>query len=103
MANRNTTSEASIEKCLVEEVKAAGGWCLKLPAVFESGIPDRVCLFPFARVVFVELKAPRKKPRRLQEIMHSRLRALGFRVEVIDSREQAKSLAQEYQGGCNKM
>lgn len=103
MANRNTTSEASIEKCLVEEVKAAGGWCLKLPAVFESGIPDRVCLFPFARVVFVELKAPGKKPRRLQEIMHSRLRALGFRVEVIDSREQAKSLAQEYRGECNKM
>lgn len=103
MANRNTTSEASIEKYLAEEVKAAGGWCLKLPAVFESGIPDRVCLFPFARVVFVELKAPGKKPRRLQEIMHSRLRALGFRVEVIDSREQAKSLAQEYRSGCNKM
>lgn len=103
MANRNTISEASIEKCLVEEVKAAGGWCLKLPAVFESGIPDRVCLFPFARVVFVELKAPGEKPRRLQEIMHSRLRDLGFRVEVIDSREQAKSLAREYQGECNKM
>lgn len=69
---------------------------MKLPAVFESGIPDRLCLFPRGRVVFVELKAPGKKPRKLQEVMHSRLRALGFRVEVIDSKEGALQLAGEH-------
>lgn len=69
---------------------------MKLPAVFESGIPDRLCLFPRGRMVFVELKAPGKKPRKLQEVMHSRLRALGFRVEVIDSKESALQLAGEY-------
>lgn len=69
---------------------------MKLPAVFESGIPDRLCLFPRGRMVFVELKAPGKKPRKLQEVMHSRLRALGFRVGVIDSKESALQLAREY-------
>lgn len=96
MASKSTISEASIERALVEAVKSAGGWCLKLPAVFESGIPDRLCLFPRGRVVFVELKAPGKKPRKLQEVMHSRLRALGFRVEIIDSKEGALQLAGEY-------
>lgn len=96
MANKSTTSEASIEKCLSKEVRAVGGWCLKLPAVFDSGIPDRLCLFPRGKAIFVELKAPGKKPRRLQEIMHKRLRSLGFRVEVVDNKAQAKALAQEY-------
>lgn len=95
MANRNTIPEASIERALVQEVKAVGGWCLKLPAVFESGIPDRICLFPGGKVVFVELKAPGKKPRRLQEVMHTRLRDLGYRVEVIDQKNQIRALIKQ--------
>lgn len=96
MGNRSTISEASIEKALAQEVKSAGGWCLKLPAVFDAGIPDRICLFPGARVVFVELKAPGKKPRKLQAVIHNRIRALGFRVEVVDNKEQAINLISEY-------
>jgi hypothetical protein len=37
--------------------------------------------------IFVELKAPGKKPTPGQLREHARLRELGFRVEVLDSTE----------------
>ena len=36
---------------------------MKLPAIHNAGLPDRLCLFPGGEVVFVELKAFGKKPR----------------------------------------
>jgi hypothetical protein len=33
---------------------------LKLPAIHNAGLPDRLCLFPGGEVVFVELKAPER-------------------------------------------
>ena len=45
------------------------GWCLKLPAIHNAGLPDRLCLFPGGEVVFVELKAFGKKPRKIQTLM----------------------------------
>jgi hypothetical protein len=38
-------------------------------------------------IQFAELKAPGKKPTPLQEREHARLRAMGFTVHVIDSKE----------------
>ena len=46
-----------------------------------------MCLFPGHKIVFVELKTTGRKPKRIQAYMHNKLRALGFRVEVIDSVE----------------
>jgi transposase len=37
------------------------------------------------RATFIEFKAPGKKPTPLQAAWHSRLRALGFEVHVIDN------------------
>lgn len=68
MESKNTTCENSIEKRLVTEVERVGGWCLKLPAIHNAGLPDRLCLFPGGEVVFVELKAFGKKPRKIQDI-----------------------------------
>jgi hypothetical protein len=89
-------SESSIEKRLVTEVERVGGWCLKLPAIHNTGLPDRLCLFPGGEVVFVELKAFGKKPRKIQILMHQKLKAMGFRVEVIDTAMGCKMLALEY-------
>ena len=44
------------------------------------------------RIHFVEVKAPGKKPRPLQKHRHEQLRALGFRVVVIDSEGQISEL-----------
>ena len=96
MESKNTTCENSIEKRLVTEVERVGGWCLKLPAIHNAGLPDRLCLFPGGEVVFVELKAFGKKPRKIQTLMHQNLKAMGFRVLVIDTIMGCKMLALEY-------
>lgn len=78
-------SEKLVERKLVELVKARGGMCIKLLCDQLIGLPDRLCLFPNGEVVFVELKTTGRKPSRIQVFMHKKLRALGFRVEVIDT------------------
>ena len=81
----NKTSEKVIERKLVEAVKAKGGLCIKLLSDYITGLPDRLCLFPGQKAIFVELKTTGEKPRKIQVFIHNRLRALGFRVEVIDT------------------
>jgi hypothetical protein len=44
------------------------------------------------RTVWVELKAPGAKPRPSQVREHERMRAMGQRVEVIDSLEGVEGL-----------
>lgn len=80
-------SEKLVERKLVELVKANKGMCIKLLCDQLIGLPDRLCLFPGHKIVFVELKTTGQKPKRIQIFMHNRLRALGFRVEVIDTVE----------------
>lgn len=80
-------SEKLVERKLVELVKINNGMCIKLLCDQLIGLPDRLCLFPNHKIAFVELKTTGQKPRRIQAYMHKKLRALGFRVEVIDSIE----------------
>lgn len=79
--------EKTIEQYLVRKVKAAGGMAPKFNSVSRRSVPDRLVLLPKGRIIFVELKAPGKKPTAGQEREHLRLRALGFRVDVLDSKE----------------
>lgn len=78
-------SEKLVERKLATAVKASGGMCIKLLCDYIIGLPDRLCLFPGGKIAFVELKTTDEKPRRIQVFMHNKLRALGFRVEVIDT------------------
>lgn len=83
--------ERDIEQRLKIRVEKAGGWCLKFLSSV-SGVPDRICLFPGGKIVFVELKRKGGKPRPLQERQIRKIRELGFRVEVIDSKEGIEKL-----------
>lgn len=85
-------SEKAVERKLVELVKAKKGLCIKLLCDQLTGLPDRLCLFPNGKIVFVEVKTTGQKPRRIQTFVHNRLRALGFRVEVIDTIEAVAKL-----------
>lgn len=87
MKNVTAESEKVIERKLVEAVKANGGMCIKLLCDNLLGLPDRMVLMPHSKIAFVELKTTGQKPRRIQVFMHKKLRALGFRVEVIDTTE----------------
>lgn len=56
---------------------------------------DRLALLPGGRMAFVEVKAPGKKPRPLQQARHKMLRQLGFRVYVLDDEEQIGAIIDE--------
>ena len=87
MKKETVDSEKVVERKLVELVKINGGMCIKLLCDQLIGLPDRMCLFPGHKIVFVELKTTGRKPKRIQAYIHNKLRALGFRVEVIDTVE----------------
>ena len=85
--------ETQIEINLVKAVKQIGGKCWKLVSPGMRGVPDRICLLPGGRAVFVETKAPGKRLEPLQEKRRDELGALGFKVYKIDSKEQANEIS----------
>lgn len=80
--------EKTLERKLVEAVKATGGIAPKFVSPGFDGMPDRLVLLPLGKIGFVEVKRHGEKPRPLQESRHGMLRRLGFKVFVIDSIEQ---------------
>ena len=89
--------EKTIERKLTVAVKKAGGIAVKFVSPSFAGMPDRLVLLPDGRIAFVELKAPGKRPRPLQEARHRLLRSLGFKVYVIDKPEQIGGMLDELQ------
>lgn len=81
--------ESSIENYLKRKVNNLGGWVVKLNSASMRGLPDRMILMPGGNIYFVELKAPGKKPRPLQNAVIKGLKRLGFIVLVIDTKESA--------------
>ncbi|MCO7511397.1 VRR-NUC domain-containing protein [Serratia fonticola] len=79
--------ESTVENNLVKKVKAAGGTAYKFTSPGRKAVPDRLVLLPGGRVVFVECKAPGELPRADQVREHNRLRGLGFKVVVLDSKD----------------
>ena len=88
------TSEKNIERMLVDAITRKNGLCIKLLSDYVTGLPDRLCLLPEQRVVFVELKSTGRKPRKIQKFIHNKLKALGFRVEVIDTADGVSKLVE---------
>ncbi len=89
--------EREVEHTLVTEAKKRGGIAPKFVSPGLSGMPDRLVLLPDAKMGFVELKAPGKKPRALQEKRHRDLRNLGYRVYVLDKAEKVKEVLDDIQ------
>lgn len=87
--------EKTIEKKLVQTVKATGGIAPKLVSPGFNGMPDRIVLLPGGHIGFVEVKAPGEKPRPLQLSRHGLLRRLGFRVYVLDDEQQIGEILDE--------
>lgn len=83
--------EYAIEKHLIRKAQACGGMCIKFTSPGMSGVPDRIVILPGGKIGFAELKAPGKKPRRLQRNVLRRLYRLDCRVCVIDNPESAES------------
>lgn len=84
---KTLVSEKVIEATLRKAVEVWGGKCIKLlPS--ETGLPDRLVLLPGGVMFFVETKSTGDKPSPRQQLVHRRLRSMGFRVEVCDTFEK---------------
>lgn len=90
--------ERDIEKRLVQRAKELGGECRKVKWIGRSGAPDRLVMLPGQcgvhgpQTIWIELKAPGKKPEPHQLREHARMRKMGQRVVVVDSYEQIEEL-----------
>ncbi|HBG6281254.1 VRR-NUC domain-containing protein [Tissierella pigra] len=89
--------EKLIEQQLIKSVKDIGGIALKIVSPGFDGMPDRLILLPNRKVAFVEVKAPGKTLRPLQEKRKRQLEALGFLVFCLDHIEQIGGILREIQ------
>jgi len=80
--------ERDLERFTTMFIKSRGGLALKFISPGHAGVPDRLVLMPGGKMCFMELKAPGRKPRPLQVRRIKQLRALGFKVFVVDRKEQ---------------
>ena len=89
--------EKAIELALVSATKKRHGMCLKFVSPGCDGVPDRIVLLPYGKIAFVELKAPGKKMRPLQEKRKRQLESLGFLVFCIDKKDMIEVILDEIQ------
>ena len=88
--------EKYIEQQLAKKAKLRSGLCEKWNSG-TAGWPDRIVLMADGKFGFVEVKAPGKEPRLLQIHRHEQLRALGYKIFVLDSPEQIGGILDEIQ------
>lgn len=81
--------ESSFEQSFRKYVARCGGKAYKWVSPGNPGVPDRICLFPGARVVFVELKRPDLKDGRSarQKKVGAFLKSMGFEVWKINNKK----------------
>lgn len=89
--------EKWIEQQLVKAVKDKGGIALKVVSPGFDGMPDRLILLPEGKIAFIEVKAPGKTLRPLQEKRKRQLESLGFLVFCLDQIEQIGGILREIQ------
>lgn len=80
--------EKDIEEYLVREAKKRGALAYKFTAPGRRSVPDRLILLPDGHAFFVEVKRPGGKPTPLQLAEHEKLRAQGFHVYMVDTRQE---------------
>lgn len=80
--------EKDIEKKVVDLAKKAGWLAFKWTSPSQRGVPDRIFIKD-GSVVFIEFKAPGKKPTQLQAQTIRKLRDHFMVVHVCDSVESA--------------
>ena len=83
--------EGIIEDYLGKIAKEHGFLYYKFTSPAHSGVPDRI-LIGHGQTIFIELKRPKGKPRKLQDRVFENMRKHGATVYVVDTKQQAKDL-----------
>ena len=84
--------ENFVEKKLKLAAESFRGVAIKFVSPSLTGVPDRIVILPKGKICFVELKAPHRKPRKMQRYVLQKLYKLGARVAVVDNVVTAKRL-----------
>ncbi len=89
--------ENTVEKNVCRQVKARGGVAWKWVSPGRVGVPDRICILPGGKIVFVELKRPGLKDGRspAQKKVFQILTRLGCEVWRIDDAEDFRRRLKE--------
>ena len=91
-------SEKTLEKYLKNKVEKYGGKFFKFVSPGMAGVPDRILLYPFGGIKFIEMKDTGKKLEPLQIKRAKELKALGHDVRCIDSKQEIDDLVKEVFG-----
>jgi len=83
--------ESTIEKKVSDYAKTQGWLSYKFVSPSNRGVPDRIYL-KAGKCIFIEFKAPKKKPTKLQEKIISRIREQDLEVYIIDDIEKGKNI-----------
>ena len=89
-------TEREIEKIFVKEVEKLGGKAFKWISPGNTGVPDRIVIFPHTRPVFVELK---RKEGHLTPVQRAQLKVLsnlGQNIYVLKGIEGARNFFWRY-------
>jgi hypothetical protein len=70
---RKCTTIAAKHRCILLKVEKRKGW------------PDRILMCPNGQMAWLEFKRPGEMPTKFQEHIHQELRAMNFRVYVVDN------------------
>ena len=88
--------EKQLEHYFMRVMEMKNCLCWKFVSPGMAGVPDRIVIPPCGRVIFVELKAPGKRLRKLQKVRREQLKAQNVDVWVIDSKEKVDKFVQYY-------
>ena len=90
-----TVLESAVEWYLQVKVMKALGVTYKFVSPGRRNVPDRIVIWPAGRVHFVEMKTPGKTARPAQVREHVRLRKMGCKVFVLDTKAKVDKYVRE--------
>jgi len=83
--------ESTIENNVTRFAMSKGWLAYKFVSPGRAGVPDRIYLRN-GHTVFIEFKAPGKKPSKLQQMQIKKIQHQGFEVHVIDNIAEGRQL-----------
>lgn len=87
--------ESEIETWIRRQITLSGGLFFKFVSPGNDGVPDRICILPGGRIIFVELKTKTGRLSEVQRHQIKRLHERGCRTEVIYGMEDARRFVHE--------
>lgn len=86
-------SEKVVEAYLRRVILVIGGFCWKMNVMNVRGVPDRLCLLPGGRIIFVEVKRPKGGILSQWQInIMAKLKNMGFEVHHVKNKEEVDNI-----------